>query len=854
MRLNCTWLMLWSAWGSLFLGAASARAEADPFDWPAWRGPEQNGISRETGLVDEWSPDGKNLLWKRPELATRSTPIVMNGKLYLLASNEPGTPREGEKVICADAQSGEIIWENKFNVFLTDVPKERVGWSCVAGDPATGRVYAMGVCDYFQCIDGETGETLWSHSLSEEFGCLSTYGGRTNTPVIFEDLVIISAVVIGWGEMAVPAHRLLAFDKLSGEVVWFNGTKLRPMDTTYSTPFIAVIGGRQMMVFGSGDGGVWAFQPRTGVPIWSCQFCNRGINTSPVVEGDMVYIGHSEENPADTVMGAFGAINGATRAEAGPLGMDITKSGMAWKHKEVMVGKCSPVVVDGRVYALDDGNLLYTFDATTGKKLGKAGRPTRLTGTIARASLLYADGKLFACTTSAWHVLVPTEKGLDLKKKAMVRFPQGEEIHGTPIVSHGRIYLPTTENMYCLGGREGIEPAAVERPEKPQEAPRQADEPAFVQVAPAEALIATGESIQYKARVFNAAGQLIGDAADPSFDVSGGGEIDSQGLFKATEGTQAAAATVSVKVGELLGKARVRIAPPLNWTFDFDDGQVPVTWVGCRYRHITLDDDLLQSLNDRNERAGRMYIYLMSSFVNGPKPDAAHFDDRTPRRTWTDLLRYFDLDTSVKTEDDARRELGEALDLLKEENVLAEWSLNSKGPNDVALDVKRGPRQVDGNAVMVKISTIPKGTRSQGWMGRPDLRDYTIQADLRGSVRNGKQPDMGLIAQRYTLVLLGNAQELRIQSWTPELARFSKTVSFPWKPNVWYTAKFRAAVEDGKAVLKGKVWPRGEDEPGEWTVEAVDEAANLTGSPGLFGNASDAEVFLDNITVTANDQ
>ncbi len=50
-----------------------------------------------------------------------------------------------------------------------------------------------------QCLDGDTGKTIWSHSLSEEFGLLSTYGGRTNVPVIFEDLVIISAVTTGWG-------------------------------------------------------------------------------------------------------------------------------------------------------------------------------------------------------------------------------------------------------------------------------------------------------------------------------------------------------------------------------------------------------------------------------------------------------------------------------------------------------------------------------------------------------------------------------------------------------------------------------------------------------------------------------
>ena len=59
-------------------------------------------------------------------------------------------------------------------------------------------------------------------------------------------------------------------------------------------------------------------------------------------------------------------------------------------------------------------------------------------------------------------------------------------------------------------------------------------------------------------------------------------------------------------------------------------------------------------------------------------------------------------------------------------------------------------------------------------------------------------------------------------------------------------------VQGDIAVLKGKVWPRGTAEPSEWTVEATDESPNVSGSPGLFGNAKDAELYLDNIHVTAN--
>ena len=116
-------------------------------------------------------------------------------------------------------------------------------------------------------------------------------------------------------------------------------------------------------------------------------------------------------------------------------------------------------------------------------------------------------------------------------------------------------------------------------------------------------------------------------------------------------------------------------------------------------------------------------------------------------------------------------------------------------------------------------------------------------------------PDIGLIAQGYTMDLKGESKSLQIRSWVPQL-RMAKTIPFSWKPNLWYTMKFMATVEKQngatRAHLFGKVWPRDEEEPAAWTIEAYDASPNLSGSPGLFGNAKDAELFLDNIKVTAN--
>ena len=111
---------------------------------------------------------------------------------------------------------------------------------------------------------------------------------------------------------------------------------------------------------------------------------------------------------------------------------------------------------------------------------------------------------------------------------------------------------------------------------------------------------------------------------------------------------------------------------------------------------------------------------------------------------------------------------------------------------------------------------------------------------------------MGLIAQRYTLDMVGAAQQLQLRSWPPQVAtHFAKTIPFSWEAGRWYTMKFEARTRNGDAVLRGKVWPRGEAEPEAWTIEGVHAAGNLQGSPGFFGNAKDSEIFIDTVSVEA---
>ncbi|MBT7100354.1 hypothetical protein HN937_23455, partial [Candidatus Poribacteria bacterium] len=89
-------------------------------DWPSWRGPDQNGSSTETGLISEWSTDGDGLIW-RGDVMARSTPIALNGRIYVQARVGKDVT-EQEQVACFDAKTGERLWDKRFNVFHTTIP------------------------------------------------------------------------------------------------------------------------------------------------------------------------------------------------------------------------------------------------------------------------------------------------------------------------------------------------------------------------------------------------------------------------------------------------------------------------------------------------------------------------------------------------------------------------------------------------------------------------------------------------------------------------------------------------------------------------------------------------------------
>ena len=152
--------------------------------------------------------------------------------------------------------------------------------------------------------------------------------------------------------------------------------------------------------------------------------------------------------------------------------------------------------------------------------------------------------------------------------------------------------LPTP--FYCIGDAS-VKPSADPLPPQPQETPVADDQqPALVQVEPYDVLLAPGDKQSYKVRLYNSRGQLLKEvpAGEVSFGVDGPGSVSADGTYTAPAGNEHQVALVTCKVGELMGTARIRIVPPLPWSFHFNDAEdVPLTWIGGRVRYVLRDED-----------------------------------------------------------------------------------------------------------------------------------------------------------------------------------------------------------------------------------------------------------------------
>ena len=570
-------------------------------DWAEWRGPNRDGISTEKNLPVKWSPGGENLAWRAP-YGGRSAPIVMGDRVYLQNTADKGETLQ-ERVMCFNADTGKLLWEHRFNVYLSDVPPHRVGWASPVGDPATGNIYVFGVGGNLIGLNRE-GKVLWERSLGEDFGLLTTHGGRTVSPIIDGDLVIVSGVTFQWGQHGRGAHRFMAFDKKTGETMYISAPGGRPYDTTYAPPIIVNVNGTRLLIQGASDGVVHAIKPQTGEPVWKYEISKRGLNTGVVVYNNTAILTHSEENLDSNEMGMMVAVDASAKGE-------IKKDQVKWSVYGWQGGFSSPVIDGDRLYQIDNGANIAAFDVNSGKQLW-----LKNLGTIQKASPVLADGKLYVGTENGkFFILKPSATGCDiLDEDQLGTEAQPETIIGSAAVSNGRIFFASDSGLYAIGKKSNSSSsqtnvAAVGSAVSAQPA-------THVQVVPTELILKPGDKVNFRVRLFDAQGNFIREEPAATWSLEQLKGTIENGHFTAGSEAVAQAGLVKATVGGVSGTAGVRVFPPLPWSETFDSFAVntlPPTWVNTTMKFSIREQNgnkVLAKLTEGSSLLSRARAYL----------------------------------------------------------------------------------------------------------------------------------------------------------------------------------------------------------------------------------------------------
>jgi len=587
--------------------------------WPEWRGPARDGRSAETNLPSSWSPSGENLAWRIP-IGGRATPVAWNNRIYLLTTDGDFATTQ-ERLVAIDADSGKVLWERHFSIYLSDVPQNRAAWASPAVDPETGNIHVLTVAAELAAVSPD-GKVLWSRSLPEEYGAITTHGGRTTSPIVDGEKVILNVLLQGWGsDLGRPGNRYFAFDKKTGQTIWVSSPQARHYDTNYSTPIIAGVSGMRQMIVGGTDGQFYGLKANTGEKVWQVEVSKRAILNSALYRDGVAYITHGEENIGTTEMGMVAAVD-ATKS--GQLGKDAFK----WITHGFMPTFSSPVVDGERLYSVDNGAIIAAYDVKSGQQLWH-----KSLGTLQKGSPVFADGKLYVGTENGKvYILEPSATGVKvLDEDALPDGTQGgpEPIVASPIVANGRVIITSMDAMYAIGVRSsefgvrsseagvrsseaGVLKAAANFDSELRTS--NSELVSHVQVFPHEALLNPGETMAYSVKLFDAKGNLVREAkgAEAAWALDGGlgGSIAADGTYTAAQGDSAG--FVKATVGGISGTARVRVLAPLPWTFDFNtapaegNGPAPSTWIsGGKVQLRTVEGLGGVLVRPRDETVGR---------------------------------------------------------------------------------------------------------------------------------------------------------------------------------------------------------------------------------------------------------
>lgn len=446
--------------------------------WSQFRGPNGSGVGSGGGYPVDFSP-AKNVVWKTSVPYGQSSPVIAGGRVYLTAS-------ESNRLltIALDSSSGRELWRRE----LQRTHKQKVFHD---NDPASPTAAADddGVVVFF----ADFGLAAYSREGTERWtvplGPFKSFYGMSASPIITGDLVVMLC------DQRTGSF-LLAIDRTTGRQRWRQDRASSPEGWATPMVFRPSAGPAQLVVLGSTrlDG----YAIATGEPLWWLLLGSSGSMGTVVAGGETLYVstvGSTEpmlptfdsvldkfdtnkdrrlshaEFLADKEMGEhFGWIDidsdgiitdaewnttrglglgeyGAIAVRPGARHGRLEPSAVLWRLQKNLPYIPAPLLYRDVLYLVKDGGIITTVDPATGRMI-KEGRSSRAPGAY-YASPVAAEDKVFVANTEGQITVLKASGAWEVLGVNDI----GEQVHATPALSDGRVYVRTRNSVYCFGSK-----------------------------------------------------------------------------------------------------------------------------------------------------------------------------------------------------------------------------------------------------------------------------------------------------------------------------------------------------------------------------------------------------------------
>jgi outer membrane protein assembly factor BamB len=451
MHRHASYLVLVLSTGTAF--AASPKS----FDWPQWRGPNRDAVSKEEGLLKEWSKDGPPLAWKTKELGGGySAPSIAAGRIYGMSY------RGGDEIVWALSETGgKPVWATRVGATISQrMPQGKEGSGCtptVDGE----KLYVLGMGGDLTCLRVKDGKTVWQHSLTKEFGGRAPMWSYRESPLVDGNKVICTP----GGQDAI----LVALDKSTGKTIW--KSKLPESTDQSSGGGRGGRGGRDG--FGPGGGGsggaayasaiaidfegqrqyvqltaktLVGFAASDGKFLWRYDRPSNGMGincSTPIYHEGLAF--------AASAYGAGGGLVKLTKDANGGI-----KAEEVYFTEDMQNHHGGMVILDGCLYGANGGNeggYLVCLDFKTGKVLwdeeerGKRRAP--------KGSVALAEGRLYYRTEQGTMLLIEANPKEYVERG---RFEQPDRSRqpawAHPVIANGKLYLRDQDVLFCYDVKE----------------------------------------------------------------------------------------------------------------------------------------------------------------------------------------------------------------------------------------------------------------------------------------------------------------------------------------------------------------------------------------------------------------